>query len=165
MIPEKGCYTEPSCCCLTYFAKIHASSDVSLSEVEPEVELDDPDEESLEGPRGSPPPNSPTYQTRILQSAKMEKMGEMGKAEKFLRKWGEMENNGEPWRKLGQNGGKWEEMGKPPVIAHGMWVVEGCGGMIFAIPDSSSQPYRAPTPAHPHHNNHVTLVLTPAPNR
>ena len=36
---------------------------------------------------------------------------------------------GEMERKMGANGGKWGKMGEIEGIAHGMWVVEGCGGM------------------------------------
>ena len=47
-------------------------------------------------------------------------------------KGGEMGGNGGKWRKMGGTGGNWGELGrngKIAVIAHGMWVVEGCGGM------------------------------------
>ena len=64
----------------------------------------------------SPPPNSSTHQTQILESGKMGEMGGNGK------KW-KMEENRRKWGKwvwgVGGIGGR----------AHGMWVVEGCGGM------------------------------------
>ena len=56
----------------------------------------------------SPPLNSPTHQTRILGSEKTRGMGKMGGT------WGDMGGGGD---------------GEIAGIAHGMWVVEGCGGM------------------------------------
>ena len=52
----------------------------------------------------SPPSHLPTHQNRIWESGKMGEMGGKG----------------------GRNGGGAEEIAG---IAHGMWVVEGCGGM------------------------------------
>ena len=46
-------------------------------------------------------------------------MGEMG----------EMGENGGKWGKLEENGEKWRGNGEIAGIEHGMWVVEGCGGM------------------------------------
>ena len=68
MILHRGCDTEPYCClALTHCAKISASSDASLSELEPELQLveslppEDPDEESVEasttGVLSATPPN------------------------------------------------------------------------------------------------------------
>ena len=40
-------------------------------------------------------------------------------------KWGEMEGNGGKWEGGGGDGETFD-------VAHGMWVVKGCGGMFFA---------------------------------
>ena len=68
----------------------------------------------------SPTENPPTHQTGILESGKMGEMGgNMG---------GGGGGKGGNWIKMGGNGGG---DGKIAVIAQGMWVVEGCGGMWF----------------------------------
>ena len=50
-------------------------------------------------------------------------MGETGEMRK-------MRGNGEQWGEMGGNGGRGGGgNGERAVIAYGMWVVEGCGGM------------------------------------
>ena len=67
----------------------------------------------------SPPPNSPTHQTRIVEA------GKMGKRERTGGEWGKWRKMGE----MGETGEKWGSSG----IAHRTWVVEGCGGMWWDV--------------------------------